>query len=191
MTIQSSDGTLSAELVRSARKTMSLQVFGDGSVVIRAPKCVKDREALEFMEKHRAWILTKRHQLEQRAEQRKEQQEQYGIPPYDSLGQAEKDMICQHFIDRLEHYAPLMGVDYGQVHIRNQKGRWGSCSSKGNLNFNYRLHYLPQELMDYVIVHELAHRVYMNHSSKFWGLVQAYMPEYKEYQKRLHDIGIR
>ena len=191
MTIYSSDGCISAELIRSARKTMSLQVFADGKIVIRAPKCVKDREAMEFMEKHRAWIRAKQDQLEQRAEKRKGQQEQYDIPVYDSLGVAEKNKIRQHFMERLEHYAPLMGVDYGQVHIRNQKGRWGSCSSKGNLNFNYRLHYLPQELMDYVVVHELAHRVYMNHSPRFWALVQAYMPEYKKYQKRLRDIGIQ
>ena len=94
-------------------------------------------------------------------------------------------------MERLKHFAPLMGVNYEKVTIRNQKGRWGSCSSKGNLNFNYRLHYLPQELMDYVVVHELSHRVYMNHSPEFWALVQRYMPNYKECQRKLREIGIQ
>ena len=143
------------------------------------------------MENHRDWILAKRKLLKARAENKKEQQEQYNIPAYDTLGRAKKEEIRQHFIERLRHYAPLMGVDYGQVSVRNQKGRWGSCSSKGNLNFNYRLHYLPQELMDYVVVHELAHRVHMNHSPQFWALVQRYMPDYRECKRKLRDIGIR
>lgn len=191
MTIQSSDGSLFAELIRSARKTMALQVFADGRIVIRAPKCVKEREAVDFVENHRDWILAKRKLLKARAENKKEQQEQYNIPAYDTLGRAKKEEIRQHFIERLRHYAPLMWVDYGQVSVRNQKGRWGSCSSKGNLNFNYRLHYLPQELMDYVVVHELAHRVHMNHSPQFWALVQKYMPDYRECKRKLRDIGIR
>ena len=92
---------------------------------------------------------------------------------------------------RVQHYASLIGVTYGRITIRNQRSKWGSCSSKGNLNFNYRLHYLPQELMDYVVVHELAHRVYMNHSDKFWALVERYIPDYKECQRRLREIGIQ
>ena len=80
MTIQSSDGCLFAELIRSARKTMALQVFADGRIVIRAPMCVKEREAVDFMENHRDWILAKRKLLKARAENKKEQQEQYNIP---------------------------------------------------------------------------------------------------------------
>lgn len=93
-------------------------------------------------------------------------------------------------MERLQLYAPQMGVSYNRVTIRNQKGRWGSCSSKGNLNFNYRLHYLPQELMDYVVVHELAHRLEMNHSARFWNIVGKYDPKYREHQKMLTEIGI-
>ena len=73
-----------------------------------------------------------------------------------------------------------MGVTVKNITIKNQKTRWGSCSSKGNLNFNYQLYYMPQELMDYVVVHELAHRKYMNHSKEFWAEVKKYCPEYKE-----------
>ena len=93
-------------------------------------------------------------------------------------------------MQRLMYYAPKIGVTFERVAIRNQKGRWGSCSSKGNLNFNYRLHYLPQELMDYVVVHELSHRIHMNHSRDFWALVGQYDKDYKQHQTELRNIGI-
>lgn len=72
---------------------------------------------------------------------------------------------------RCSHYAPLMGVSYGTITIREQKTRWGSCSAKGNLNFNWKLVLMPPEILDYVVVHELAHRLQMNHSAAFWAEV--------------------
>lgn len=83
-----------------------------------------------------------------------------------------------------------MGITYGRITIRNQKTRWGSCSAKGNLNFNYQLYYLPEEFLDYVVVHELAHRRHMNHSAAFWEEVGRYYPNYKECRKRLKEITI-
>ena len=83
-----------------------------------------------------------------------------------------------------------MGITFGRITVRNQKTRWGSCSEKGNLNFNYLLYFLPEELLDYVVVHELAHRRHMNHSGEFWAEVGKYFPEYKECRKKLKKIGI-
>ena len=88
---------------------------------------------------------------------------------------------------RDRYYSGKMQVEYGRITIRNQKTRWGSCSSKGNLNFNYRLFYLPEELLDYVVIHELAHRRYMNHSMQFWQEVAAYCPNYDRYRKKLGE----
>ena len=84
-----------------------------------------------------------------------------------------------------------MGVTYGRISMRNQKTRWGSCSSNGNLNFNNRLLFVPKELVDYVVVHELAHRKEMNHSNAFWNVVEKYMPDYKERRKKLREYHIK
>lgn len=90
---------------------------------------------------------------------------------------------------RVRKYAPIVGVDYGRITIRMQKSRWGSCSSKGNLNFNCLLMAMPEEIRDYVVVHELCHRKQMNHSDKFWAEVEAVLPDYKEKRKWLRDNG--
>lgn len=91
-----------------------------------------------------------------------------------------EDMIC-----RLDRYSEKMGVDYSRISIRNQKSRWGSCSGKGNLNFNIRAMALPETTRDYLAVHELSHRIEMNHSSAFWKKVSEYYPEYRHAEKDL------
>ena len=91
-------------------------------------------------------------------------------------------------MEHVDYYARRMEIDYGSISMRNQKSRWGSCSSKGNLNFNYRLAYLPEELLDYVVVHELAHRRHMDHSAAFWEEVETYYPAYKKCRQMLNDI---
>jgi len=80
-------------------------------------------------------------------------------------------------------------VTYGRITIRNQKTRWGSCSSKGNLNFNCLLMLAPPEVLDYVVVHELCHRMEMNHSKRFWSLVETVLPDYREQEKWLKGEG--
>ena len=87
----------------------------------------------------------------------------------------------------MRFYGEKMGVSWGTITIRNQKTRWGSCSARGNLNFNYQLYYLPQELLDYVVVHELAHRRYMNHSAEFWKEVERYYPDYRNAREKLKE----
>lgn len=90
---------------------------------------------------------------------------------------------------RLAYYAPLLGVQYGRVTIRHQKTRWGSCSSLGNLNFNCLLMLTPIEVVDYVVVHELAHRIHMNHSRAFWSEVEKILPDYREQRRWLKVYG--
>lgn len=92
---------------------------------------------------------------------------------------------------RLAHYAPAYGIFFGRIFIRDQKTRWGSCSSRGNLNFNWRIAMLPPALADYVVVHELCHLIEFNHSPKFWALVGRAVPEYKQLRRHLRSIRLR
>ena len=91
---------------------------------------------------------------------------------------------------RVKKYAELVGVTYGRITIRNQKTRWGSCSGKGNLNFNCFLIKAPEKVMDYVIIHELCHRIEMNHSERFWNLVEQVMPDYRVQKEWLKNNGM-
>lgn len=89
----------------------------------------------------------------------------------------------------VEYYSTVMGVTYNNIVIKDQKTRWGSCSSKGNLNFNYRLIMAPKEVLEYVVVHELSHRVHMDHSKEFWRTVEQVIPEYRQYRDWLKEYG--
>ena len=90
---------------------------------------------------------------------------------------------------RVAYFAPLVGVTYGRITIRNQRSRWGSCSSKGNLNFNCLLMLAPPEVLDSVIVHELCHRLEMNHSKRFYDEVLRVYPAYHRWNKWLKEHG--
>lgn len=93
--------------------------------------------------------------------------------------------------ERLVYYSKIMNLFYKDVRIKEQKTRWGSCSKKGNLNFNWKLVMAPQWVMDYVIVHELSHLKFMNHSKDFWGMVSRYMPECGPARKWLKENGFK
>jgi predicted metal-dependent hydrolase len=82
-----------------------------------------------------------------------------------------------------------MGISYGRITVRSQHTRWGSCSAKGNLNFNCLLMLVPQEVLDYVVVHELCHRKELNHSARFWAQVERILPDYRIHRKWLKDHG--
>lgn len=89
------------------------------------------------------------------------------------------------FRQKLNDFAGQMNVHFNMVRIKNVKTIWGSCSSKKNLNFNFKLFFLPEALIDYVFVHELAHLKHMNHSKAFWSEVEKQIPDYKKRREEL------
>ena len=99
--------------------------------------------------------------------------------------------VAKHLVHaRVSRFAPLYGVSVNRIFIRNQKTRWGSCSSRGNLNFNWRVVHLPPEALDYLVVHELCHLREFNHSAQFWELVALAVPEYKRIRKDLRAVSL-
>jgi predicted metal-dependent hydrolase len=89
---------------------------------------------------------------------------------------------------KVEELNRIYGFDYNRISIRNSRSRWGSCSEKKNLNFNYKILFLPEDLLNYIIIHELCHLGEMNHSKRFWNLVQKAMPDYKDMRKKMKKI---
>lgn len=105
----------------------------------------------------------------------------------DSQRKQNRERAREIITRRVEYFAPQVGVTYNRIFIKEQKTRWGSCSSLGNLNFNWKLILLDTELLDYVVVHELAHRKQMNHSAAFWSEVEKVLPDYRERRRRLRE----
>ena len=103
----------------------------------------------------------------------------------------EKRLAKELLLKKCRYFAERMGVSYGTVTVREQKTRWGSCSAKGNLNFNWKLALMPEEILDYLVVHELAHRVEMNHSPAFWAVVAEEIPDYKTRREWLRQNGAK
>ena len=95
------------------------------------------------------------------------------------------DRAMERLSERVKHFGAIMGKSPGRITIREQKTRWGSCSSLGNLNFNWKLIMAPPEALDYVVIHELCHMIEMNHSPAFWAQVERRMPDYKKWRDYL------
>lgn len=168
--------------IRSRRKMIAIQIDREGQVIVRTPYGITKRQVEEFLDEKKDWIL----QTRQRVEKRKTEQ----IPISEEVRREGIERAKRIFPERTAYFAKRMGVDYGRITIREQKTRWGSCSSKGNLNFNWTLVLLDPELLDYVVVHELAHRREMNHSKNFWKIVEAELPDYRERRRRLKECRI-
>lgn len=107
----------------------------------------------------------------------------------ENLEKRYRDAARIQFGQRCAYYRRFTGGSYTSVTVRDQKTRWGSCSSRGTLSFNYRLIFAPSAVLDYVVVHELCHLTHMNHSKEFWNMVGSVMPDYKVYRRWLRDHG--
>ena len=164
------------KVVYSGRKTISLCVK-DGVLTVKAPYGTKQKRIEELITSHEAWI-------NKHIKKQKEKNEKYGNLTDEMIAELRK--AAKSILPlKVAHYAKIMGLKYGRIIITSAKTRFGSCSSKGNIAFSYRLMMYPDEAIDYVVVHELAHLKEMNHSSAFYRIIANVLPDYKERIKLL------
>ena len=160
---------------RSARKTLQLTVTPQGQIIIRAPRTLALSRIQTFIKQKKSWI--------QQAIQK--QRARISLP-HDPSNYAKYKETAQRLIqERLGHFNQVYAFEWNKINIRNSSSRWGSCSRRRNLNFNYRLIYLPAEIQDYIMVHELCHLQEMNHGKKFWRLVALTLPHHTALRKKL------
>ena len=171
------------KLIRSNRKSIAIEVHPEG-VLVRAPYLASQAQIDAFVLSKASWIAKAQAKIAAVPTQK---------PAEDMLTMEEiRDLANRalaYIPTRVKHYAPLIGVSYGRITIRNQRSRWGSCSTKGNLNFNCLLMLTPPEVIDSVIVHELCHRKEMNHSKAFYAEVLRVFPDYWKWDKWLKENG--
>ena len=170
-------------IIKSERKTIAIQLR-DGKVIVRAPKRMSEAKIAKFVTDHESWINKK---LNIMLEQKKKFSDVQPLSKEELRSLAEEAKAVSP--RRVEHYASLLGVTYGKITIRNQRTRWGSCSSNGNLNFNCLLMLTPPSVLDCIVVHELCHRKEMNHSKKFYAEILKVFPDYYEWHTWLKENG--
>ena len=164
-------------------KRMRLAVYCDATVVVTVPRGVEMGLIEKFLQEKRSWIEDKIAYFTQ-----------FKNKPITRFSETDykkyKDDAFALAYERVSHFNQIYGFSYNDINIKNQKTRWGSCSAKGNLNFNYKILFLPEAVRDYVVVHELCHLKEFNHSKKFWNLVAKALPEYLEINAELRKCSM-
>ncbi len=174
-------------LIRSDRRSCSIGIDAEGAITVRVPLHISEQEISRLLIEKRLWIIRKYLETEKRRTER----------PVSDLTDAQRAALTRRYIaaakeyfpKRVEHYIQLTGGSYERISIRDQKTRWGSCSGRGTLSFNWRLMLAPPAILDYVVVHELCHLTYMNHSAAFWEKVASVCPDYRAARKWLKEHG--
>lgn len=166
------------ELIRSDRRSVSLEIK-DMRVVVRAPRRMDVRLIDKFVSDHAGWIDDHMERQERRRENHHE--------PEDGARRRYIQAAKEYLPQRVAFFSDLMGLYPAGITITGAKTRFGSCSSRGRLSFSWRLMQYPQDAIDYVVVHELAHLRHMNHGREFYSLIEKYLPDYKARRKLLKE----
>lgn len=169
---------------KSRRRTISVSIRADNKVLVKVPYGITERSVQEFLVAKKSWIT--KHLEKQNKEV--EQAASLGLLTEDEVKRI-KRQARKIIPERVEYWAEKISVTYGRITIRLQSSRWGSCAANGNLNFNCLLVLMPPEVLDSVVVHELCHRRYMNHSKEFYAEIDQVFPDYKRWNKWLKDNG--
>lgn len=173
--------TISYTLRKSRRaRRLRLAVYCDGTIVVTMPHDLRETMIEKFIKEKSDWLLSKISffkQFQGRLVSR------YSHDDYLKYKEDAFRVVEQ----KVKYFSELYNFRYNKINIKNQKTRWGSCSRKGNLNFNYKFLFLPEKVQDYIVVHELCHLKEFNHSRKFWGLVEQILPNYLEVKNKLRN----
>ena len=174
------DGIAEPITLRKQAKTSQISIRIRGrSVIATVPKLLPYLAAEQFVRAQKDWIIEQLAQVE--ANRWLPEQADY---------KKDKKLARKLVEEKLTYWNKFYDFEWGRVAIRDQSSRWGSCSSKGNLNFNWKIVHLPEQLQDYLIVHELCHLENPNHSKKFWAAVAETLPEHKNLRKQLQQLSL-
>jgi predicted metal-dependent hydrolase len=160
-------------------KSIKISIYKDNTLRVTVPKYRRNISIEKVLLEKKDWILSA-------ISENKNVIKIEDVKDYDLF---KKDYL-KYIKKRVDYYNTFYNLEYKNISIRRSKTRWGSCSVKNNLNFNYKIYYLPQPLSDYVIVHEICHLMEFNHSKNFWNLVEKTIPDYKEIKKRLKGYSL-
>lgn len=184
-TINLHNQLVSYTIRRSKRaKRLRLAVYCDGNFVVTLPKGIKKSSAEKYIINKSQWIIDKIELFKNISTNKA-----FNLTTDDY--QKHKDVALKLITSRTKHFNKRYSFKYKKITIRNQKTRWGSCSKKKNLNFNFKIAFLPEKLRDYIIVHELCHLKEFNHSQKFWNLVAKTIPRYLEINKETRMFSLK
>lgn len=171
-------------VVRSRRRSIGLHIGWDAQLTVRAPLRASQRRILDVVRAKHAWILAAQEKM-----RRRQAEAPPALPP--KFLRDYKRQALQIISSRVRVYAAQMQLIPAAIKVNRARRRWGSCSHRGSLNFSYRLMFAPLAVLDYVVVHELAHMRHLNHSQAFWNCVAAVMPEFRQHHRWLREHGHR
>ena len=161
------------KLIRSERRTLSMELSPEGDLILRAPRRMPLRHIEQFVASHESWIAEHREKIRRRAE--------FDEAHFSDEVQIQSLITRAKAIlpEKTEYWAKIMGVTPTGVRITRAKKRFGSCSAENRIAYSYRLMAYPEEAIDYVVVHELAHIRHKNHSPDFYAFIARFLPDYK------------
>lgn len=172
---------------KSKRKTWAISVEESGEVLLKIPLFATEADINRILADKKDWIITHYNKRQEILKNR----------PVSTLSPQQREALKNRYVQAAKEYIPkraayynqFTGGEYTRITIREQKTRWGSCSSRGTLSFNWKLMLAPPAVLDYVVVHELCHLKHMDHSREFWAAVEEVLPDYKEKRKWLKEHG--
>ena len=162
-------------MIRSGRRTLALEITHEGELIVRAPMRASDSEIATFAKEHEDWVNRRLPSVLARRRPPLSPEEERVL----------RDRARADLPARTERWARLMGIEYSGISITSARHRFGSCNANGRICYSFRLMEFPESVIDYVVVHELAHLVEMNHSPRFYAVVERVLPDYKTRKKLL------